>query len=146
MRSIVESSPRSSEDDDPPVRLVIADDAGALRTALRRLAQVDGRFEVVAEAADGRSAIEIILRVRPDAVLLDVRMPGVDGLAVITELKRSELDTRIVMYSNDDGARAEALARGADAWHDKGAAFSEVAATLLALTRGDADTDARRDR
>src|SRR5207244_5014242 len=62
------------------IRVVIADDQALVRAGFRKLLEVDPDIEVVAEAADGLDAVEAALRLRPDVVLMDIRMPGVDGL------------------------------------------------------------------
>ena len=62
------------------VRVVLADDEALLRRGLKVLLEADGRVEVVGEAADGAELVEAVLAHLPDVVLVDVQMPGVDGL------------------------------------------------------------------
>jgi len=61
-------------------RIVVAEDDGAFRAALASLLRADGRFEVVGEAKNGREAIELARRLNPDAVVMDIEMPDVDGV------------------------------------------------------------------
>lgn len=72
--------------DDVPVRLVLADDEPLLRRGLRVLLEADGRVEVVGEAADGAALLDAVRRHRPDVALVDVQMPGMDGLSALRAL------------------------------------------------------------
>ncbi|WP_309117551.1 response regulator transcription factor [Saccharothrix sp.] len=72
--------------DGVPVRLVLADDEPLLRRGLRVLLEVDGRVEVVGEAADGAGLLDAVRRHRPDVALVDVQMPGMDGLSALRAL------------------------------------------------------------
>src|SRR2546427_13266183 len=77
-----------------PVRLVLADDHLVLRQALRALLEARG-IEVVAEAADGRGAIEAVTKHSPDVVVLDVIMPGLNGVDAAREIARDRKSTRL---------------------------------------------------
>lgn len=72
--------------DGVPVRLVLADDEPLLRRGLRVLLEADGRVEVVGEAADGAGLLDAVRRHRPDVALVDVQMPGMDGLSALRAL------------------------------------------------------------
>ncbi|NUT95707.1 MAG: response regulator transcription factor, partial [Saccharothrix sp.] len=72
--------------DHVPVRLVLADDEPLLRRGLRVLLEADGRVEVVGEAADGSGLLDAVRRHRPDVALVDVQMPGMDGLSALRAL------------------------------------------------------------
>ncbi|MEE2048756.1 response regulator transcription factor, partial [Nocardiopsis tropica] len=69
-----------------PVRIVVADDQDLLRGSLRMLMDGDPRLTVVGEARTGREAVDLAARLRPDLVLMDVRMPEMDGLAATREI------------------------------------------------------------
>lgn len=118
---------------DGTIRIVIVDDAERTRELLRRLASIDERLEVVGEAGDGREAIDVTIAAEPDVVLLDVRMPRMDGLEALRHLKNdASVRPAVVMYSADSTRRREALAQGADGWVDKDQGFSALADALIA--------------
>ena len=72
------------------LRVVIADDESVARSRLRRLLSVHDDVTIAAEAADGRSAVDAIVRHRPDVVFLDIQMPELDGFEVLDELAAGE--------------------------------------------------------
>lgn len=121
---------RADRQVDTPIRIVVVDDAERTRELLRRLVQLDGRFEVVGEAADGVAALEVVRAEDPDAVLLDVRMPLMDGIAALQAIKQDDAGIRVVMYSADSTRRREAIESGADAWVDKTDSFRHLADVL----------------
>jgi two-component system chemotaxis response regulator CheB len=100
-----------------PTRVVVADDSGLMRRVLTH-ALTDSGFEVVGQAADGDEALELCRRLRPDAMTLDLAMPGMDGIGVLRELRRPGAPAIPVIvvsaFSPAHGARAvDALAEGA---------------------------------
>ncbi|MEV5885584.1 response regulator transcription factor [Streptomyces sp. NPDC052020] len=94
------------------LRVVVADDNPVVRAGLTALLNGRGDIQVVAEAADGRQACEAALEHRPDVVLLDVRMPGVDGLSALPYLVRVA-PVMMLTYSGESDTVREALRRGA---------------------------------
>ncbi|HZG03379.1 MAG TPA: response regulator transcription factor [Streptomyces sp.] len=96
----------------PPLRIVVADDNPVVRAGLTALLQGRDGIRVVAEAADGRQACEAVRRQRPDVVLLDVRMPGVDGLAALPHLVGTA-PVLMLTYSRESEVVHEALRLGA---------------------------------
>jgi two-component system, chemotaxis family, protein-glutamate methylesterase/glutaminase len=101
----------------PPTRVVVADDSGLMRRVLTH-ALSDAGFDVVGQACDGDEALELCRRLRPDAMTLDLHMPGMDGIGVLRELKRPGAPSIPVIvvsaFSPAHGARAvDALAEGA---------------------------------
>ena len=115
-----------------PLRLLIADDRARTRRALRALLAAHPGFEVVGEAADGEEAIAGVERLRPDLVLLDVRMPRLDGVAATARIKARWPAVRVVAHSLAVERRGDALAAGADAFVPKGAPADELLAALRA--------------
>ncbi|GAA0990283.1 response regulator transcription factor [Nocardiopsis tropica] len=82
-----------------PVRIVVADDQDLLRGSLRMLMDGDPRLTVVGEARTGREAVDLAARLRPDLVLMDVRMPEMDGLAATREICEAAPHTRVVVLT-----------------------------------------------
>jgi DNA-binding NarL/FixJ family response regulator len=115
------------------IRLLIADDAARSRDGLRALLdtlrlmrwsdagpQYPREVEVVAEAADGREAVRMVEQFRPDVVLMDARMPVMDGLEATQLIKDRWPEVKVVVLTMYPAYRAEALAAGADAFLVKG--------------------------
>ncbi|KOV63695.1 response regulator [Streptomyces sp. MMG1121] len=96
----------------PPLRLLVADDNPVVRAGLTALLTGRADTTVVAEAADGREAYEAALRHRPDVILLDVRMPGVDGISALPHLVRLA-PVMMLTYSHETETVREALRLGA---------------------------------
>ena len=105
-----------------PWRVVIADDDSYFRRMVRMLLEDDPDFEVVGEAGDGRAAVEMADRLQPDSVILDMRMPVMDGHAALAQIKRLCPDTDVIALSalawvsGAGPAPDAALEKGQDAW------------------------------
>ena len=84
------------------IRLVIADDQGMVRAGLRSLLESEPDIEVVAEATDGEQAVAAVRRFAPDVVLMDIRMPNLDGIAATRRLVESGSEARILMLTTFD--------------------------------------------
>jgi len=96
------------------IRVVIADDHPIVRDGLRRLLSLEDDIEVVGEAADGRETLDLIDQLDPDIVLLDLRMPNVDGLTALQTLQNSNRRTRVVVLtaSEDKNEFVQAMKLG----------------------------------
>ena len=101
----------------PPLRVLIVDDSAVLRRLLGDALASDPEIEVAGTAGNGSLALARIPEVKPDLITLDIEMPGMDGLATITEIRKLYPKSPVIMFSNltKRGAAAtlEALARGA---------------------------------
>ncbi|MEF3119395.1 response regulator [Streptomyces chrestomyceticus] len=84
------------------IRVLVVDDEALVRTGLRMILQPADDIEVVGEAGDGGEAITAVAAHRPDVVLMDVRMPGMDGLTALRELRRSPGGPRVIMLTTFD--------------------------------------------
>ncbi len=85
-----------------PIRLLIADDHPVVRDGLSGMLAADPDFEVIGEAADGAEAVRIAQAVKPDVILMDLRMPGMDGVTAITELARRGVTARVLVLTTYD--------------------------------------------
>jgi DNA-binding NarL/FixJ family response regulator len=122
------------------VRLLIADDHAVVRAGLKSLLGDVRDIEIVAEAADGEEAIRLARRHRPEVVLLDVRMPGADGLAVLGQLRTELPAGAVVMFSSYDNPTyvARAVALGAAGYLVKNASREEIIAAIRRAATGEA--------
>jgi DNA-binding NarL/FixJ family response regulator len=110
------------------VRVLLADDNVQFRAALRRLLERDPAIQVVAEARDGAEAIGLTTEHQPDVVLMDVSMPGMDGLAATHELKSRFPQLTVLMLSigNKEDEIAAGLSGGAAEYLVKGLPAREI--------------------
>ncbi|SDT42165.1 response regulator transcription factor [Actinoplanes derwentensis] len=123
-----------------PLRVVLADDDSLIRTAIDAILRpVDG-IELVAQAADGRAAVELAVRHRPDVALLDIQMPVLDGLAALREIRLVAPAVRVVVLTTfgQDEYVAQALAAGAAGFLLKESAAEELAYAIRAAAAGNA--------
>jgi len=113
-----------------------------VRAGFRKLLEVDPEIEVVAEAADGLEAVEAVQRLHPDVVLMDIRMPGVDGLEATRRLG-SDTSTRVLMLTTFGLTEYvyEALQAGASGFLLKDSPAEELLAAVHVVARGDALLD-----
>ncbi len=110
------------------VRVLLADDNARFRGVLRRLLERDPDIVVVAEAGDGQAALELADELQPDVVLMDVSMPGLDGLEATYALKARHPDVTVLMLSVGDKEQeiAAGLAGGAAEYLVKGGPAREI--------------------
>lgn len=111
--------------DERPIRVLIVDDNPGIRLLISQLARRGG-MSVVGEAADGRQAVEQARRFQPDAVLLDVDMPVMDGITAISPILDAAPSTRVVMFSAHPHLQEDCFAAGAHGWVTKGTTWSEI--------------------
>jgi DNA-binding NarL/FixJ family response regulator len=87
------------------IRILLADDEAMMRAGVRAILSSDPELDVVAEAGDGRQAVDLAISHHPDVALLDIRMPRLDGLAAAAEIRRAAPGTAVVMlttFGEDD--------------------------------------------
>ncbi len=123
------------------LRVVVADDQALVRAGFRMILEANG-IDVVGEAADGREAVDLSRRLRPDVVLMDIRMPGVDGLAATRQLAGPDVDEPVrvlVLTTFDlDDYVYEALQAGASGFLLKDVSRDELLHAVRVVAAGDA--------
>ncbi len=122
------------------IRVVIADDQALVRSGFRMILDARPDLEVVGEASGGAEAIRLVRALQPDVVLMDVRMPGVDGLEATRQIIASGSPSRVIVlttYDVDDSVFA-ALRAGASAFMLKDVRPGELVEGIRVVARGDA--------
>ena len=126
------------------VRVLIADDQAVVRSGLRRIMDVDAEIEVVGEAEDGLAAVDAARRLAPHLVLMDIRMPRLDGLAATRRIIGEHDDPPRVLILTTFGLDKyvfDALRAGASGFLLKDASPEDIVAAIKAVARGDALLD-----
>lgn len=120
------------------IRVLLADDEAMVRAGVRALLDTDPEVEVVAEAADGAEAVEMVRRHRPDVAVLDIQMPVLDGLAAATRISELHQETSVIMLTtfSDDAYIARALSGGASGFLLKTGDPRELVAGVRAVADG----------
>jgi DNA-binding NarL/FixJ family response regulator len=120
------------------IRVVLVDDQAMVRTGLRMVLAAEPDIEVVGEAADGEAGVRVVTEQRPDVVLLDVRMPGVDGLEAARRIAAAQLPTRIVVLTtfDEDEYVAAALRAGVSGFLLKVAPPEDLVAAVRTVAAG----------
>jgi DNA-binding NarL/FixJ family response regulator len=122
------------------MRIIVVDDHESVRKILAAILSAYG-LEVIAVCANGREAVDIVRDLRPDAVVMDVRMPVLDGIAATRAIKGASPETRVVLLTayEEDDLRTAALAAGADDFVLKGVSGNELAAVVRRHSPWEAD-------
>jgi two-component system response regulator NreC len=120
-------------------KIIITDDHAIVRTGLRTLLKEEPSMELVGEATGGYEAIELVKRVKPDVLLLDLSMPDLDGIAVTRKVKPlfPNMHILILTIHEDQALLREAIRAGASGYILKRAAESELISAINILMRGD---------
>ena len=124
---------------DRPVRVVLVDDDDLMRAGLKAVLSSDPSVQVVGEAGDGSAAVTRVLELEPDVVLMDVRMPHLDGIAATREVHARRPDAKVVILTTfeQDDYIFGALKAGASGFLLKRAAPEELLAAIHAVAAGD---------
>ncbi len=120
------------------IRILLADDEAMIRAGVRAILASDPELDVVAEAGDGREAVDLAISHHPDVALLDIRMPRLDGLAAAAEIRRAAPGTAVVMLTTfgEDDYIAKALDVGAGGFLLKSGDPRELIAGVHAVAGG----------
>ena len=122
-----------------PIRVLLVDDDALMRAGLEAILSSDAAVQVVGEASDGRIAVEQVRRLQPDVVLMDIRMPDVDGIAATREVVAVSPDVRVVILTTfeDDDYIFGALTAGASGFLLKRTSPEQLLEALRAVAAGD---------
>jgi DNA-binding NarL/FixJ family response regulator len=123
-----------------PIRLLVADDHPVVRDGLRGMLAGQPDLQVVGEAADGAEAVALIPRLRPDVVLMDLRMPGLDGVGAIRKLRATFPNVRVLVLTtfDTDTDVVRAIQAGATGYLLKDTPREELVRAIRAAARGEA--------
>jgi DNA-binding NarL/FixJ family response regulator len=119
-------------------RVLVADDHTLVRQSVSKAVRTEPGVEVIGEAADGPTALKAVEQLRPDLLVLDIAMPGADGLAVAEQLRREHPEVGILFLSmhDDDASLQRAVALGANGFVSKSASIEELLEAIRAVRDG----------
>lgn len=122
----------------PKIRVLLADDHAVLRAGIRALLDMEPDIEVVGEAGDGHQAVARVRELKPDIVLMDIGMPGLDGLAATRQIKEAHPQTRILILTQHENKEyvLPALKIGASGYVLKRAEGNELLTAIRAVHAG----------
>ena len=120
-----------------PIRIMIVDDQDLVRRGLRLFFEVFGDIELVAEAVDGRQAIELCDELQPDVVLMDLMMPEMNGIAATKIIRQKHPHIQVIALTNlqDDATVHQMLNAGASAYLLKSASVEELTNTIISAAK-----------
>jgi len=121
-------------------RVLLADDHTLIRAGLSMVVEAQPDFTVVGEAEDGRSAVELATKLKPDVVVMDIGMPNLNGIEAARQIRDESPDTQVVMLSmhSDEGYVLRALKAGAKGYLLKDSAEADLARAIRAAVAGKA--------
>ena len=122
-----------------PIRILVADDHLIIRQGLRLILETEEGFQMVGEAADGAEAVNLCSELKPDVVLMDLRMPGMDGLSAIERLRTEQPGIAVVILTtfNEDDLMMRGLRLGAKGYLLKDTDRETLFNTIRAASRGE---------
>lgn len=120
------------------IKVLLVDDQGLIRQGLRVLLELEPDLEIVGEAENGEQAINLVAKFQPDVVLLDIRMPIMDGVAATREIQKRFVKTKILVLTtfDDDEYVSAALQNGAMGYLLKDTPSEELAVAIRAVYKG----------
>src|SRR5512140_508585 len=120
------------------IRVLLADDHSIVRGGLARIVEESGDIEVVAEAADGREAIDKVHQTKPDVAVIDISMPGLDGLEVISQLRQyyPKLPILILTMHEEEQYVVRAIGAGANGYMTKRSAPEQLVNAIRKVQAG----------
>ncbi|HEX6868228.1 MAG TPA: response regulator transcription factor [Candidatus Limnocylindrales bacterium] len=123
-----------------PIRVALVDDQPIVRAGFRSILRDEADIEVVGEGGDGRAAIELASRFRPDVVIMDIRMPVMDGIEATRRLTAGDAPTRVLVLTtfDADDLVVEALRAGASGFLLKDVTPEAFVSAIRTIARGDA--------
>ena len=122
------------------MRVLLADDHAIVRQGLRSLLENKAKVDVIAEASDGREAVSMAKEMRPDLVIMDIAMPGLNGLEALLQLKSLEFPLKVIILSMhvEENYVTRALRSGASGYVYKGSAFDDLELAMKAVSKDQA--------
>jgi DNA-binding NarL/FixJ family response regulator len=120
------------------IRVLLVDDQGLIRQGLKALLELEADLEIVGEAENGAIAVKLVAQLQPDVVLMDIRMPIMDGVAATREIQQHFADTKILVLTtfDDDEYVTAALQNGAMGYLLKDTPSEELAVAIRAVYKG----------
>lgn len=120
------------------IRVLLADDQRLMREGMRTLLSLEPDLQVVGEATDGQEALQAALELRPDVVLMDIRMPGMNGVEATAKIRAALPETRVLILTtfDDDAMVIDALQEGAAGYLTKDLSAEEIADAIRKVCRG----------
>ena len=121
-----------------PVRIILADDHALVRQGTRRILEEHPDLMVVGEAENGEQALELVKRLNPDVAILDIRMPGLSSVGIVSEINQSSLQTKILILSafDDDEYILALMEAGVSGYLLKTAQGDELVAAVRGVAQG----------
>jgi DNA-binding NarL/FixJ family response regulator len=122
-----------------PVRIIVVDDQALFRTGLARLLNEDERIDVVGLAEDGLAALDVVAKLRPDVVLMDLKMPNLDGIEATRRMLASNPETKVLILTSFDADTSiiQALKAGAAGYVLKDSQAEAIVSSILAVMSGE---------
>jgi len=119
------------------IRILIVDDSEDVRKALKDILSLTSDMEVIGEATDGQEGVQKANELEPDIILMDEKMPGLNGLETSRIITESELSCKIIMLTNYDDFRSEAFKSGVTAYLIKGVKLNILTDCIRRVFRGE---------